>query len=51
MDRTREATKKPYVTPELTVHGTLEEITLGCDKRWGNSDGYTFSGLAITCGS
>jgi hypothetical protein len=51
MERTSEGRRKTYVTPELTVHGTLEEITLACDKSYGSSDGYTFNGLAYACGS
>jgi hypothetical protein len=43
--------KKAYVPPQLTVHGTVEDITLGCDKQLGESDGFTFQGLAIVCES
>ena len=43
--------KKVYVPPQLTVHGTVEEITLGCDKRLGQSDGFTFMGQQIVCSS
>ena len=41
--------KRPYSTPQLIRHGTLEELTLGCDKKYGSSDGYTFSGSPIMC--
>jgi hypothetical protein len=44
-----QTTKKAYSAPKLTVHGTVAEITLGCDKKLGSSDGFTFSGQAITC--
>ena len=43
--------KKVYVPPQLTVHGTVEEITLGCDKQLGETDGFTFQGLQIVCSS
>ena len=43
--------KKVYNTPTLTVHGPVEEITKGCDKYYGSSDGFTFMGDPITCGS
>jgi hypothetical protein len=41
--------KKAYQPPQLTVHGTVEEITLGCDKKLGSSDSYTFGGQDIVC--
>jgi hypothetical protein len=41
--------KKVYTPPRLTVHGTVEEITMGCDKMWGSSDGFTFAGDPIVC--
>jgi hypothetical protein len=41
--------KKVYVPPQLTVHGTVEEITMGCDKMLGISDGFTFMGQNILC--
>ena len=43
--------EKVYVQPQLTVHGTVEEITLGCDKQLGETDGFTFQGLQIVCSS
>ena len=41
-------TKRPYTTPVLTVHGTLEEVTKTTPKRFGASDGFTFEGNPIT---
>jgi hypothetical protein len=42
--------KKVYSPPQLTVHGTVEEITMaGCDKRYGSTDGFTFMGQGIEC--
>jgi hypothetical protein len=38
-----------YEKPELTELGTLHELTLGCDKDFGPSDGYTFQGVPISC--
>ena len=40
-----------YESPALVELGTLQELTLGCDKKLGQSDGFTFQGLAITCNS
>ena len=39
--------KRPYTTPVLTVHGTLEEVTKTTDKRFGATDGFTFEGNPI----
>lgn len=41
--------KRQYSVPRLTVYGTLEELTKGCDKEFGISDGFTFQGQAIVC--
>lgn len=38
--------KRPYTTPQLTVHGTLEDVTKG-DKTYGPTDGMTFQGAPI----
>ena len=40
--------KKVYATPQLIVHGTMEEITAQQNKGYGASDGYTFMGEPIT---
>jgi hypothetical protein len=42
------AGKKFYATPQLTVHGTVEEITAAQNKDYGPSDGFTFQGVSIT---
>lgn len=44
-------TTRPYTSPALTELGTLHELTLGCDKTEGGSDGFTFHGTPITCTS
>jgi hypothetical protein len=41
--------KRVYTTPKLLAHGTLEELTQGCNKTYGSSDGFTFMGQAIVC--
>lgn len=41
--------KKTYTTPRLIVYGSVEEITLGCNKILGNGDGYTFNNQSIVC--
>ena len=48
-DRPQHGEKRVYVTPQVVVHGTVEEITAGCNKTLGMSDGFTFMGQAITC--
>jgi hypothetical protein len=40
--------KKAYITPQLTVYGTIQEITTQQNKKYGTSDGYAFMGQAIT---
>jgi hypothetical protein len=40
--------KRPYTTPKLTVHGTLEEVTKQQNKAYGVTDGYMFMGAPIT---
>ena len=37
-----------YEAPELTVIGSINELTLGTDKKYGDSDGFTFMGVPIT---
>ena len=40
-----------YEAPALTVLGSVAELTQGCDKTLGSSDGFTFQGTAIVCRS
>ena len=40
-----------YEAPELILLGAVAELTSGCDKKYGDSDGYTFMGSPITCTS
>jgi hypothetical protein len=37
-----------YEAPELTVLGSVSELTLDINKKYGDSDGYTFQGVPIT---
>ena len=39
--------KRPYTTPRLTVHGTLEEVTKQQNKGFGPTDGFLFQGVPI----
>jgi len=39
--------KKGYVTPELIVHGTVEQITADQNKGIGYGDGFLFMGIPI----
>ena len=41
----------PYEPPELVELGSVVELTLGCDKAFGGSDGFTFQQQAIHCTS
>ena len=40
-----------YEPPALVDLGSLHELTLGCDKMYGASDGYTWHGDSIVCAS
>jgi hypothetical protein len=46
--QTTQSQKKAYGTPELTVHGTVAQITAQQNKGYGNSDGFMFMGTPIT---
>jgi hypothetical protein len=40
--------KRSYTTPQLTVHGTLEQLTRQLvDKKQGTSDGFMFLGIPV----
>jgi hypothetical protein len=38
-----------YEAPAVTVLGKVEELTLGCNKDLGGTDGFTFQNQAISC--
>jgi hypothetical protein len=40
--------RRPYEAPTLKVVGSVSELTLQQDKKFGASDGFTFMGIAIT---
>ncbi len=40
-----------YESPALRVLGSVHELTQGCDKRLGGSDGFTFMGQPVVCRS
>ena len=40
-----------YEPPAIHIIGSITELTLGCDKTLGSSDGFTFQGSAIVCAS
>jgi hypothetical protein len=42
-------TTHPYQAPEITVIGSVYELTQYCDKHLNGSDGFTFMGQPITC--
>jgi hypothetical protein len=39
---------QPYEAPVLKVVGSIQELTLQIDKKYGPSDGYTLMGIGIT---
>ena len=41
--------KQEWTTPEFSIYGALVDITFGCDKTLGASDGFTFMGQDIVC--
>jgi hypothetical protein len=51
MDRTADGSHGGYEPPALSIIGSVAELTLGCDKTWGSSDGFTFQGNDIACAS
>jgi hypothetical protein len=38
-----------YEAPEITLIGSVYELTQYCDKHLNGSDGFTFMGQPITC--
>lgn len=38
-----------YTAPAIVLLGTLYELTLHCDKQFGEADGFTFMGAPIVC--
>jgi hypothetical protein len=40
--------RRPYTTPQLTLHGTLEQITQLVGKGSGASDGFAFKAVTVT---
>jgi hypothetical protein len=40
-----------YEAPAMRVLGSVAELTQGCDKQFGGSDGFTFMGQSIVCRS
>ena len=45
---THEATPS-YEAPNLFLIGSVHELTLGCNKDYGSSDGFSFQGAPIAC--
>ena len=46
--RIERAAKKAYTTPQVIVHGTVEDITaMPQNKGYGSSDGFLFMGNPI----
>ena len=51
MDRTTDGRRGAYEPPVINVIGSVAELTLGCDKKYGGADGFTFHGDTIVCAS
>jgi hypothetical protein len=51
MVETPSASTAAYEAPALVELGAFQELTLGCDKTYGSTDGFTFQGQAIVCTS
>jgi hypothetical protein len=51
MDNTTDARRGGYEPPTLRLIGSVAELTLNCDKKYGSADGFTFGGISITCTS
>jgi hypothetical protein len=51
MQMQQEPNAGAYEAPALRVLGTVHELTQGCDKRLGGSDGFTFMGQPTVCRS
>jgi hypothetical protein len=45
------AAKRKWTSPEVRRFGTFEQATQGCNKTYGDSDGFLFQGAPITCAS
>lgn len=44
-------TPPAYEAPTLAVLGKVEDLTLGCNKDYGGSDGFTFQNQQVSCTS
>lgn len=44
-----EKQKRQWISPQIRRYGTFEAATQMCDKKLGETDGFTFAGLAIVC--
>jgi hypothetical protein len=42
-------TKRKWVSPEIQRFGTFEAATQGCNKYYGDGDGFTFMGQQVVC--
>lgn len=51
MNNTTDGRQGGYEPPALRIIGSVAELTLACDKRFGSADGFTFQGNSIVCAS
>jgi hypothetical protein len=51
MDSTTDIRSGAYEPPAIRVIGSVAELTLGCDKKYGHADGFTFHGDSVVCTS
>jgi hypothetical protein len=47
MEQVRDTGVQQYEAPTITVIGSIRELTLGQDKKYGPTDGFTLMGVAI----
>lgn len=49
--RVEKSTKPVWMAPQIHRYGTFEQKTQGCDKMFGENDGFTFTGQPVVCAS
>lgn len=49
--RVDNSAKPVWMAPQIHRYGTFEQKTQGCDKMFGENDGFTFTGQPVVCAS
>jgi hypothetical protein len=47
----RKQTKQVWSAPVMSIFGTVEDITRGCDKGFGKTDGVAYTSSRLQCAS